>query len=135
MSKLKPLYDLEKIKNCIRENKPKTIIFPAASKSFKAVVAVFKERGSEISEAESKRYILDTILNLKTADFCGHGEFFGSPADVYAKTFDGENWYIKLDFDDQALVLQEISFHPADYPMELQNGKRIEKGKCQKWQS
>lgn len=131
-----PLYDLEKIKKCVREKKPRTITFPAEKRSVKAVIKVFKEKDNrDMSDVEARDYILARISMLKKTDFSHHGEFGEDYADVYGRVFEGENWYIKLDYDDESGVLREISFHPAIDKIYLANGKEVEKGKCTTWES
>ena len=133
--RLTPLYDLEKVKECIRkrESRPQSITFPKSDKSFDAVVRVFGEKNKELSKDDAVNYILGKMLILKVSDFCEHGKFFKIDADVYGKAFDGEVWYIKIVYDEESDSLKEISFHPSEHDMITQNGTNIGKGKCKIW--
>lgn len=98
--------------------------FLAPSRSVDCVIAVFQQFGV----AEAQKYILSNIQGLSTNDFSAshYNSSWKIVWDVYGKQIDGINWYIKFfvepDSDGQD-YLAEVSFHPLEEKLKLENGE------------
>ncbi len=122
-----PKFDLEEVKKLVDDCE-----FTVPDKSINAVIAVFKDiLGCPKSNVEAEVFIKNELVKLERKNFAQRSMVFGSVvADVYGKVIDGEPWYIKflIESDDEDIWLEELSFHPPDKPLMLQNGDKINKG-------
>lgn len=129
-----PLPEVKRyVEAALKDPKGEKVWFSAPPKSFLAVVKAFQKRGKFITEIQAQEYIFREILALTADNFKEQraGQW-GDPAlviDQYGIRKDGIPWLIKFFIDKDATgnFLQEISFHPSDRDMTLENGQLISK--------
>ncbi len=104
-------------------------IFNVAEKSLFAVITVKKHQGNSMSTAQAESWIKDHLQTLSTEDFCERNTMWGDSscvADVYLKTIEDVDWYIKFYIDDE--YLEEVSFHPLEKEGVTVSGKKFKQG-------
>jgi hypothetical protein len=126
LSLQKPKFDLEEVKGLAARflNGEKTILFSAPRRSIEKVIEVFC-----CSFQEAQKIIANGLILLKSECFHRRILQWEDVFDEYGlEDFQGFNWYVKfLIIKKDSDCIEEVSFHPLEKNMVLQNG-RILKG-------
>lgn len=125
---MEPKHDLGEVRELIRQYKDAGdgVWFPARTRSIDYVIAVF-----QCGEREAVEIILEAIGRLELSDFHRQVpvEFLdGLICDEYGlEDYLAHNWYIKfaVESDCGARCLTELSCHPTEKGMTLNNGRKL----------
>lgn len=114
-------FDLDKVKQLVRDcmEGKDCVWFSAPSCSVDYLIHIF-----ECTQVEAGSIILNGLLKLETRDFSRRVSMWSRIADQYGlESYLGHNWYIKFMLEDGEL--EQISFHPCENNMLLENGRVI----------
>ena len=120
---MKPKYDLTEVHQLVAERLRGGVgvDFLGRSNSLDYVVHVMA-----CDEREAVERILKGLLTLRSTDFSNQTLLWGDVMDEYGlENYLGRNWYIKFYVEDDSgrRVVNEVSFHPNEDAMRLQDGR------------
>lgn len=124
---MKPKYPLAEVEALIREyraGRMSALAFSAPGASIKRITRVFS-----CSESEAADIAIAGVLKLDEESFSRSFVQWEMVVDEYGlEGFMGHNWYVKLAIvtEDEDRLLDEISFHPLEKPMKVNDGRALE---------
>lgn len=95
----------------------------------KLVIEAYRNSTTPMENREADDFILAGVRSLTPDNFCKsvlHKNDSSVIMDEYGLIYDDKPWYVKLYLDGDFLF--QLSFHPPQREMKLENGTKIPKG-------